>query len=161
MKKVLLLVVPTLRLGGQERVAVNTAKIMMEEYDTHIVVFDRSGAVYESPCDLIDLKSPAAEGALGKQINVLKRAYQLGKIKNKLGADFVYSFGTSANYVNSLAGGPGKRILSFHGYATVCMKKNIEKLHNRADSILCVSKVMGDAMKRNHPSLAGKDRGSL
>lgn len=155
-KKVLLLVVPTLRLGGQERVAVNTAAIMKEVYDTHMAIFDSAGAVYKAPCDLIDLASPAVNGKLAKQANVMKRAVRLGSIKKRLNADFCYSFGNSANYVNLLAGGPGKRIVSFHGYATICMKKSMERLYRNADRILCVSKLMTDALGHNSHTLSGK-----
>ena len=155
-KKVLLLVVPTLRLGGQERVAVNTAAIMKDEYDTHLIVFTGSGAVYESPCDLIDLNAPAVSGKLAKLFNVMKRAVLLGKVKKQLNADFCYSFGSSANYVNLLAGGTGKRIISIHGYSSIRMSKFAEILHRKADRILCVSKLMTDELEQSRPSLKEK-----
>lgn len=155
-KKVLLLIVPTLRLGGQERVAVNTAAIMKDEYDTHLIVFTGSGAVYESPCDWIDLNAPAVSGKLAKLLNVMKRAVLLGKVKKQLNADFCYSFGSSANYVNLLAGGTGKRIISIHGYSAIRMSKFAEILHRKADRILCVSKLMTDELERSRPSLKKK-----
>jgi len=155
-KKVLLLVVPALWLGGQERVAVNTAAILREEYDVHLAVFDTAGGVYEAPCDLINLDVPAAQGRLRKLLNVLRRSFRLSRIKRKLNTDFCYSFGTSANFVTILAGGPGKRVLSVRGFATVGMPKFVEKLHKRADRILCVSKVMAEALAQSSPSLKGK-----
>lgn len=156
MKKVLILIVPTLRLGGQERVAVNTAAIMKKSYDTYMVIFDNAGAVYDAPCDLIDLDLPAVKGKFAKIANVLKRAAKLRKIKKRLNADFCYSFGNSANYVNLLAGGEGKRILSFRGYSSINMSRSMRILHQKADRILCVSKLMSDAMKKSVPSLSDK-----
>ncbi|MEG1811395.1 MAG: hypothetical protein RR260_07220, partial [Clostridia bacterium] len=64
--KNLLILVPNLQLGGQERVAVNTAEIMADTCNITFVVFDGRDAVYAPPCALIDLAIPAVPGKFAK-----------------------------------------------------------------------------------------------
>lgn len=61
-KKTLLLLVPKLWLGGQERVAAKTAELLRNDCQVTLVVFDGADAVYHPDCEIIDLKIPAQDG---------------------------------------------------------------------------------------------------
>ena len=103
MKKSLLIIVPNLQCGGQQRVAVNTAEIFSDVYEITFVVFDSRDAVYMPPCEVIDLAIPAARGKLSKLKNALHRAFSLWNLKRDKQIDFALSLGTTANLSNVLS----------------------------------------------------------
>lgn len=145
-KKNLLLIVPNLTLGGQQRVAINTAAILGAEYNITIAVFTLKGAVYHSDCQTIDLDIPAVDGFFHKSCNVFKRIKSLKKLKRALKIDVSYSFGSTANLANALSRESEKIILSVHGYGSFSssfFKKNLDKyVYRRAQSIICVAEKM-------------------
>ena len=98
-----MLIVPNLQLGGQERVAVNTAEILSKTFDVTLVTFDNSEAAYKWNGNMIDIKVPAKPHKISKIINVLKRVSKVKKIKKELDIDYSISFGESANIVNSIS----------------------------------------------------------
>ena len=54
-KKNLMLIVPSLAAGGQERVAINTADVLSDDYNITLVVFTMFKAVYKPICNVIDI----------------------------------------------------------------------------------------------------------
>ena len=119
MKKRLLLLVPKLWLGGQERVCAKTAELLKEDYDVSIIVFDSTDAIYHPDCEIIDLNIPAKRDKWSKVCNALRRARTVKKIRRERKVDFVYSFGTTANLVNVLSRGVGKTLIGLRGYLSV------------------------------------------
>ena len=155
MKNVILLV-PTLETGGQERVAVNTADVLSDTYNVTFVVFDSRNKSYSPRCGVVSLNVPASSNRLMKAVNVLRRARALRKIKKQTGCDCCYSFGTTANYANCLAGGPGKRIVSLHGYRVATFGRAAQFLYRRSDLIICVSGMIKSVVDSNYPFLKDK-----
>lgn len=138
MKK-LLIVVPTLCLGGQERVAVNMAHIMKKDYDVSIAVFDSRNAAYSADCEIIDLKIPAAPGTLKKMKNVLMRAIALRKLRHERKIDFCISLGLTANLANVLSRGRGRTVVSIHCYAD-CVSGLLNRyVYGHCDRVICCS----------------------
>ena len=80
LKKVIILV-PTLQTGGQERVAVNTAKVLKDRYDVTVVVFNQEDAVFHPDCQIISLNMPATDGTIHKVFNAFRRAKALKRLK--------------------------------------------------------------------------------
>lgn len=155
-KKNVLLIVPTLQLGGQERVAVNTAEIMSDLYNITFVVFDGRNAVYTPPCQVIDLAIPATPRKMTKITNVLLRAHALRMIKRKKGIDFTLSFGTTANMANVLSGYPDRTFLTIHGYGDVSQSLIGTYLYRQSKKIGCVSKVIEMELSNLYHLPAGK-----
>ena len=62
-KTQLMLIVPMLAQGGLERVCAYTAKLLNEEYEVHLAVFNAAGMIYDiSGVDMTDLKLGAVPG---------------------------------------------------------------------------------------------------
>ena len=111
-KKNLMLMVPMLHQGGFERVCIKTARLMQEYYNVYILIFSSKDINYDvSGLNVIDIDVPSQKGLINKVLNVFKRVLKTKKIKKKLGIDISYSFGSSANYVNTLSGA-GERVLT-------------------------------------------------
>ena len=130
MKK-LLIIVPNLRLGGQERVAVNTAKILSNDYDVTLLTFDNSEPAYEWQGNLIDIQVPA---------NVVRRKWKVKTIKKKIGIDYSISFGESANIVNVLSRGKEKVFTSIRGYSNLFSRVLDKYIYEHSDRVICCSK---------------------
>ena len=155
MKK-LLMVVPSLGWGGQERIAVITAELLKKEYDTAIVVFDSRNTAYPPSVPLIDLNIPASSSIAGKVKNALRRARALRKIKRQKRIDVTLSFGTTANLANALSGRPGKILSMIHGFAGINGGKQLQLICRRSDIITCCAQAMCDTLLTYHPDLTEK-----
>lgn len=144
MKKNLLLIVPSLRHGGQERVAVNTVAILKSDYNVTLVVFTMNEAVYNVECQAIDLDIPARNGYYYKLLNIFRRRRSLNKLKRELKIDVSISFGNSANLANVLSKDSDKTIVSVHGYSAMSglyFKRIIDRyVYRSAESVICVAK---------------------
>lgn len=157
MKKNLLLIVPNLKLGGQQRVAINTAAILEAEYNITLVVFTLEDAVYHSECQTIDLGIPAEDGVFHKIRNAFRRKRSLLRLKQELKIDISMSFGDTANLANILSRKSEKTILTIHGYASLSgsyFKKILDRyIYRRAHKVACVSaKMTTDLMALFHLS---------
>ncbi len=154
-KRNLLLLVPNLGLGGQERVAVNTSYVLGDTYNITMAVFTLQGSVYHAACPIIDLNIPSSRSRLKKIYNVLRRVRALKQLKRELNIDATISFGTTANIANSLSKVADRIIISIRGYAELASSfqgKLIDKIvYRRADIIACVAEKMArDLMETFH-----------
>lgn len=152
MKKVLV-IVPNLRLGGQEKIAVRTADLLKEDYEVTLVIFDDAEAAYSFEGNLITLNIPAKPGKLFKIWNVIRRSLQLRRIKRREKIDFSYSFGESANIVNILSKSKDKTILSIHGYADLKNRPLDRFLYKRGNLVVCCSEMIHRKFERFFPKL--------
>ena len=155
MKNIILLV-PNLCQGGQERVAVNTAEILSGEYNVRIVLFDANNQQFTTDCEIVDLNVPSKNGKVSKALNVLKRVKKLKAFKKSFGCDVVYSFGATANLINALTAGPGKRFLSIRGFKATQLSTLDSRLYKKCDKIICVSNLIKETIDCNYPLLRDK-----
>lgn len=156
MKKNILIIVPSLRLGGQERVAVNDAEILSKEHNVTLLIFDSEGKSYKTDVNTINIDVPSKPGALFKIRNVIQRVRRVNKIKKKERLDAVISFGPPANLINILSGNNGKKIISLRSSAD-CHFNSYEKvLYPKADAIICVAEAMKGLLLESHPELKEK-----
>lgn len=155
MKK-LLIIVPNLRLGGQERVAVNTAEILSNNYEVIFLTFDNSEPAYEWNGNIIDIKVPAKAGKLFKIINVIRRTLIVKSIKKKLEIDYSISFGESANIINVLSRNKERVFTSIRGYANLTSRAVDKYIYSHSDKVICCSKEIKEKYDklflRNHNS---------
>ena len=82
MKKILL-VVPSLGIGGQEKIAINTAIALKGEYDVKIVIFQKKEAEYDYPCEVVNLNVPSQKGTFRKIINQIVRIFKMAVLRKK------------------------------------------------------------------------------
>lgn len=142
LKKIMLLV-PSLQAGGQERVAVNTAEILKKLYDVTVVVFNGRDIAYDTDCKIIDLNFPASPGAFQKIQNTLQRANALSRLKAEYRASAVISFGKTANLVNALSTGDTKKIVRLASYRESSRTLLNWLIYARSEQIISCSKVTG------------------
>lgn len=154
-KKVMILV-PTLQTGGQERVAVNAAKVLRDRYNVTFVVFNRENAAFYPECPIVTLNMPPAAGRVNKIFNALRRAKALKRLKGELGIDVTISFGMTANLANILSTGRGKTVTRISSYGEVLDNLLCRFIYGRSDRIICSTKAMQYRMTEAFPKCEGK-----
>ena len=143
-----MLIVPMLDQGGLERVCAATAQLLKNDYDVHLVVFNTAGMIYDvSGIDLIDLKLGAAEGRIGKALNVLKRVRRVKKLKKQMKIDLSYSFGPTANIVNVLSKRGEITWAGIRGYGALNSRCSMKLICRLADRVVGCTKVMEQQIK--------------
>lgn len=154
MKKKVLLVVPSLNIGGQERIAVNTAIGLQEHFDVKIAIFQKQNTdQYEAPCSVINLNVPTKKGTFGKLTNQLLRGIKLCLLRNKEKFDYVISFGNTANLSNVISGicGCGKTISGIHGFAEVKKGIILSIIIRLSDKVICITHAMQAGLLKLYP----------
>lgn len=140
-RRKLLLIVPTLHQGGQERVVVRSANLLADDFDITIAIFDGSDIGYDvTGLDIVNLNVPAGSGLIRKLINTVRRAVKLRSLKSKLNPYLSYSFGRAANISNSLT--RMKTSLTWIGlrtYPDVTETANMKLFIKHCDRIICCS----------------------
>ena len=140
-KKNLMLIVPMLHQGGFERVCVKTARLLQDVYNVHILLFTKKDIHYDvSGLDVIDIDVPARDGRLNKALNLLKRIKKVRRIKKDLHIDYSYSFGSSANYVNSLSGAGEVLLTGLRGQVDLENPAQIKLFTQKSTCVLSCSK---------------------
>lgn len=153
MKKKILLMVPRVHQGGQERICLLTARLLEKEHSVTVLIFDDADCVYDlSGLRLINLHSPARPGKLRKIINVALRSLKTGRIKKRERFDICYSFGATANLVNIFSR-KGERVWTgIRGYDDVDDTKRTGLFCRFSDRVICCARVMAEDLKdKYHP----------
>lgn len=156
MRKKLLLLVPSLAIGGQERQAVTMASCLADEYDVSIVVFNTVAPCYNPECAVLNLNLPPRKGWAGKAIQQLCRAYKLYLLRKKERPTAVFSFGATANLSNVLSRKFGRSFVSVRQYAETSNTALYRYIYKTADQIVCQTEAMRDLLIRNYPAVREK-----
>lgn len=148
-----MLIVPMLDQGGLERVCAQTARLLKEEYDVHLAIFNAQGMIYDvSGIGLTDLKLGAVDGKVGKVLNVLKRVRRVRKLKKELNTQLSYSFGPTANIVNVLSRCADVIWTGIRGYGALGSRVPMRLVCSLSDRVVGCTKVMECQIDRQfHP----------
>lgn len=143
-KRKLMLISPMLHQGGFERVCVTTARLLAPYYDVTIVVFNSANIAYDvDGLKIIDLKLGVQKGKLRKIMNIVRRSYCVRQLKKQMKPDISYSFGPTANMVNSFSKTKGTEVwLGLRNYTDVEETVKIKIFTLFADLIICCSKMI-------------------
>lgn len=140
MKKILI-IIPSIKYGGQEKVAVNTARMLAKEYDVTLFVFYRG----EKEIDSSGLNVVSCEETTDTKIKIIYRLMKLYKLKKKYKFDVCLSFSPSANLINILTKRHERTLTSIRGYKSIFAKSSrFRVIQRKADGIICVSKAIAD-----------------
>ena len=152
MKKILL-VVPSLGIGGQEKIAINTAHCLKDDYDVKLVVFNREDVEFDTTYEIVNLNAPPKKGTFAKFINQIRRIFKLASLRRKEKADFVISFGYTANITNvgSDLLSCGKTITSIHGFSKVKKALSLKMTLMLSDKVICIAKAMQTELLKIYP----------
>lgn len=141
-KEKLFLVSPMLHQGGFERVCVTTAKLLKNDFDITIVIFDNADIAYDiEGLKIVNLDCPVKGPVIGKVLNSLKRSSKLRQLKKTEKPDICYSFGLTANLVNCLSVVDGtKTWTGLRSYGDVYSARYIKLFMKKSDLVVCCAR---------------------
>ena len=149
-KKNLMLMCPMLHQGGFERVCVATARLMQEYYNVYVLIFTSKDIHYDvKGLNVIDIDVPAKDGVIFKLLNMCKRIIKVRRAKKKLGIDYTYSFGSSANMVNALSGVGDHVFTGLRGQIDLENQRQIKLFARKSHRILSCSMDIVNQLKEN------------
>lgn len=146
-------IIPSLEGGGAERVASLLSIELSKKYNLYFVVFDSDNIAYQYGGKLEDIEVKSSNSKIKKIINVIKRAYKVKKLKKHYSISTTVSFMESANIVNVLSRKNDKVIISIHNHLykdNNIFNKIINRLNNKADNIIGVSKGVTEHLIKNY-----------
>ncbi len=147
----LLLLIPELQMGGAARVVRDHAELLRTRYEVHEAVFNiAEGVDFAGAAEVHSLDVGGGGGPVTKVRNFQRRVSRLRQLKRSLGIDLCISHLEGADFVNLLAGGPGKTMVVVHGSKAGdtgmgglrgrVRRRLIRTLYNRADRVVPVSR---------------------
>ena len=156
MQKHVIVLVPSLAIGGQERQAVLWAESLNKICDCTIVVFERGDVEYISNVNVINLNLPSSQNIIIKVFHQIERAYRLNRIRKKQKIDAVISYGDTANLTNVLSFGKGETVLSLR--TSVSAEYSILKnwMYRLCDKIICQTHAMNEILNDNFEKISKK-----
>lgn len=151
MKKNVLLITPMLHQGGFERICVQTARLLEQDYNITIAIFSDRDAFYDvTGLDVVNLDIPSVQGRAGKAVNVLRRVRALKKLKRERHIDISYSFGQTANLANTLSRTGERVYCSIHSYLDLGEPRAIRLYLKKADRVACCSEAIEQELKTKY-----------
>ena len=137
-KATLLIIIPSLGGGGQERMAINTYSVLEKEYDVRMVVFDSKNE-YSHNFVVYNVGLPSKSGVINKIITQIKRGRAVKKIKKEIDPSVSFSIGNTANITNVISRNGDKIITSIRNYNNVNNGIIDRFVYKRSDKVLCIS----------------------
>lgn len=155
-KGTVLVISPSLGIGGREKIAINTVRSFENlGYHTILVFFQHRDTEYYFQGEWINLNIPAQKNAFGRIIAQLRRAVRLLRLRKRYNAQLVFSLGEAANIANVLSSFThrGKTIIAIHGFGEV--KRNLINsfVFRKADRSVCIAQDMRYQLLRLYPKL--------
>lgn len=163
MNKRIVIFINSLDGGGAERVVSTLLNNLVEKYECHLILMENKISYeLDDRINIISLDENLNQSGIIKLIRLPVIAYELNKIVKKYGYTTVLSFLHRANYVNVLAKSFSnhKAIISERIASSSLYQDNsitskisnvlINKLYNKADLIISVSKAIVEDLKINY-----------
>lgn len=157
-KKNLLLIVPLLHQGGFEKTCVETARILRDDADVTIAIFDDRDRHYDTgDIPVVNLRLPVKKGTIGKAFNLMRRARALRRLKKKKHIDISYSFGMTANLANAMSHAGDLVVTSLHSSIDFETRKRLQKVVRGSDRIVACGRRMQERLQKEY----GRDDAQL
>lgn len=143
MKKKILLMVPRVHQGGQERICLLTARLLQKEHDVTVLIYDDTDCVYDlSGLRIINIHSKAHPNRFVKLLRVGQRVMRVRRIKKREKYDICYSFGATANLVNIFSKKGEQVWVGIRGYDDVDDVRRTGLFCRYADKVVCCARIM-------------------
>lgn len=155
-RRTVLVISPSLGIGGREKIAINTVKCFENlGYHTILVIFQNRDVEYPFEGELINLHVPANKGMAGKVIAQIRRSCKLLRLRKKYFVQFVYSLGDASNITNVLSGltHHGKSLISLHVSGEVNDSKISRFIFSRSYKVICIAQDMQHYLLTLFPQL--------
>jgi len=152
MNKKIIFLIPTLGMGGGERVVSDLSLALPDSIEKIIVLF-KNEIFYPYKGELVSLDIPLSNRFLFKIYYFFIGLYRFRKIIKKENPDHIFSFGFPADMLGILTS-PGKTLVAAHSLWSKShggwLEKNLINLFfNRANKIICVSKTVAEDLLKN------------
>ena len=152
MSKKVIFLIPTLSMGGGERVVSELSLGLPDSIEKIIVLF-KNEVFYSYKGKLISLNMSLSNSFLFKIYYFLKGFFQFRKIVRKENPDYVITFGVPADLM-SLSISPSKTLVGAHSLWSKSHNGLIEKsliklFFNKSKMIICVSKTVAEDLINN------------
>ena len=143
MKNILILV-PSIGIGGREKIAINTYSCLKDKYNVSFVIFQRAEEEYKTDFDIINFDLPTLKNKFSKVLQQLKRTAKLVSFCHKNRIDCVFSLGETANLTNILAQKfcSYKSVTAVHGFAEVYRSRQTAFVFENSHKVVCISQDM-------------------
>ena len=150
-KKKLLLMAPSLKQGGFQRVCARTAQLLKEYFEVCVLVFDGSDIAYSlENIPVYNIDVSAQSGAVNKVLNVFKRIRKVKALKKDRQIEISYSFGMSANLINVLTRTGDRIWCGMRSYIDLGTT-TLGLVCKRSDKVIICSKVLEKYVKERYP----------
>lgn len=153
-KKKIIFLIPTLSIGGGERV-VSELSLNLPNYIKTTFVLFKNEISYPYKGNLICLNLPISNNVFLKTYSFFSALFQLKKIIRKEKADYVISFGNQPNIINILTGGRSLvrvdifiSLLSNDFWGKI-YKILVKLFFNKSFQVISVSKAVADDLIKN------------
>lgn len=153
----ILLVSPSLRMGGSERVVSLLSQELSKNHQILLAIFNSREIAFPYNAEIIDLACPAKHGSLGKINNFIKRIKRLYHLIKIQKPDLIISFMESANFPTSiaslLAGTLSKTEISVHSnpkFFSKAQKLFIRIIYPLSRRVIVVSQGIAHVLESYH-----------
>lgn len=165
------LLISEMNRGGAERVASILTKILCEDFQVYLIVFEKGKMAYSVSAEVLDMNIPAKRGVLNKGILFIRRCRKLIKLTKKYKIDIILSFLDSPNMVNAFSGRRGiRKFVSIRSYQymdnkTLHSNANIvdriyrifeKTMISRVERVIVVSEMLRMTMMGLYPHMQDK-----
>ncbi len=155
-RQTILVISPSLGIGGRERIAINTVKCFENlGYHAILVIFQNRDVEYPFDGEWINLHVPTRKSIAGKIIAQIRRSCKLLHLRKKYYAQYVYSLGDASNITNVLSGLThyGKSLISLHVSGEVNDSIISRFIFSRAYRVICIAQDMRHCLLTLYPQL--------
>lgn len=147
----------SLCFGGTERSTANISKILCEDHDVYVALYDRKNIKYEYGGELVDFKLPAKKNIICKVINNLFRILKYKIFIKDKKIDLLYEFISIKSPLSWLRHKSVIRIISSRDFAalTTYIDRYNYCLKN-ADAMICNSQYLREYFISKYPEQVNK-----
>ncbi len=149
----ILLVSPSLRMGGSERVVSLLSQELGKRHQIFLAVFNAREIAYPYKGELIDFSTPALKSFWGKLSNFIKRVVRLYQVMKRHQPELIISFMESANFptiaASVLSGNLTKTKISVHSnpkYFNISQKLTMSITYRLPKRVIAVSKGVAESL---------------
>jgi len=155
-KKNVMLLIPSMRVGGSERSVSNISKLLDGRYNVYVTVFSGKNAAVDAGGRLIDLNQPARD-KWRKPFVALRRVIALRRAARKHRIDAIFGFTSVGCRYIVFAPKTIKRVLCNRGFEeTVTQEAFYTRLLRRCDALLFNSNASRHWFAKRNAKLAEK-----
>lgn len=147
----------SLCLGGTERSAANTSKILSKEHEVWLALYDAKNIKYSYGGNLSDFQEPASNGTIVKIKNNIMRIIKYKRLIRKEKLDVLYEFISINNPISMIKHKSVVRIISSRDYSvmTACTER-FSRCLMQADAMICNSQYLRQYFIGKHPEQSSK-----